>query len=153
MKLLPISLAIFLFFGISQTLFAQYDYLPSFIERAFRQKYPAVLSSDWEYENPNFIYTFLLNDEDCTAEFATNGEWLQTICNKKLENLPKAVKNKTEEYTNCITFDFQLIESASTTESIYRFNAECESEDFKIDVSQRGEELSKKPIKPNADTK
>ena len=138
------------FFKIS--VFSQYDYLPSFIEKSFRDKYEIVFDKDWEYVDSLFVFRFMDRGRNCSAYFNKAGEWKKTLCEEDTYLLPKSVVGAVKVlYPDCYPFDYKKVETAENTKGYYQYILECDNESFNIEIDEKGNELKKEKIQEKND--
>ncbi|AZQ60359.1 hypothetical protein EJ994_16670 [Maribacter sp. MJ134] len=65
---------------------------PEAVKKSFKSKYPNESDPDWRKDkNGNFESHFKKDGEHYRADFAPNGEWIETESNIKKKELPKAI--------------------------------------------------------------
>ncbi|MFS4469752.1 PepSY-like domain-containing protein [Maribacter sp. 2210JD10-5] len=67
--------------------------VPEAVKKTFQSKYPGETDPDWRKDkNGNYESHFKKDGEHYRADFSPNGDWIETECNIKKKELPKAVK-------------------------------------------------------------
>jgi hypothetical protein len=82
-------------FGFLSTSCAQKkEAAPAEVQAAFKAKFPTVKKAKWEMEHEGeWEAEFKMGGKEMSANFETNGTWLETETELKAADLPKAVKD------------------------------------------------------------
>lgn len=81
-----------LYFCMATTIYAQKLNVPAAVTKTFTAKYPGAMNVKWGKESAKeYEAEFKLNDVNVSANFATDGNWVETETVIKLEALPAAV--------------------------------------------------------------
>ena len=88
---------------------------PKAVKEAFAQKYPGEDDPDWEKDSHgNFEAHFKKNGEKYRADFAPNGQWIETENSVKWKDLPKAVQDAIERlYEDEDISELEFVDSAT----------------------------------------
>ena len=81
-------------FGILSTSCAQKQTSPAAVQAAFKAKFPTVQKAKWDMEDQNeWEAEFKTDGKEMSANFSTDGTWLETETELKAADLPQAVKD------------------------------------------------------------
>lgn len=119
---------------------------PASVLSAFEQKYPSASSVEWSKENAQeWEAEFTMDNKSCSANFSTDGEWLETEITIPSESIPSevaaAVHSKYPDY------QIEAAESVETFErKAYELEITSEASTLELLISDSGEILNKKDI-------
>lgn len=81
-------------FGILSTSCAQQPAAPAPVQTAFKAKFPNVQKAKWDQEGEGeWEAEFKMNGKEMSANFNSDGTWLETETEIKTADLPQAVKD------------------------------------------------------------
>jgi Putative beta-lactamase-inhibitor-like, PepSY-like len=87
--LLLVLIAAFVYGNVS----AQVMSIPAEVTNAFKAKYADAQNVEWKAVMSDFLATFTLNGVQKTAEFNSNGEWIETDTKMIFDSIPDVVKD------------------------------------------------------------
>src|SRR5687768_10311861 len=68
------------------------DNIPSMAVEKFKTAYPAAEKIQWELDEENYEVDFILNKEEKSAHYGSDGKWLRTETPIRVLDIPKIVK-------------------------------------------------------------
>ena len=133
---LIVLLAIFSF-NCQSTLNAQ---APDAVKKTFQTKYPGENDPDWEIDsNGNYESHFKIDGIKYRADFAPNGQWIETETSIDEDELPKAIRDvieseysdediteveKVEHYSKGLFYDVEFKKKGKNMDVEFRANGE-----------------------------
>ena len=120
--------------------------VPENVKESFKQKFPSIKKTKWDKENESeWEAEFNMNGKKYSANFSTNGEWLETEYEIRKSDIPEKVR-----IIMAHNFSKYKIEEAEIAETpsgkFYEFEIKQGKEEFEIVFDAQGNITSKKKI-------
>ena len=145
MKKLEILIAITLVFGLHAcTMKKSSDKVPQEVLSSFEKNFPKAKYVDWEMENDSeWEAEFELDQKHYSANFTSEGEWLETEYEIETSEIPEEMKSILK--ANFAEYEIEEAEIAETSQGkSYEFGLETNGEKFEVSIDASGK-LAKKP--------
>jgi hypothetical protein len=85
------ALILVLLFSVSAFAHAQENPVPESVQKAFDAKFSSAKKVEWEEDDDAWEAEFKMKGKEVSAQFNTDGDWLETETEIKPKNLPAAV--------------------------------------------------------------
>ena len=123
--------------------------VPAKVKTAFEQKFPTAKKVKWDKENEiEWEAEFKMNSKEYSANFNSDGKWMETEYEIKKSDIPSAVKSSLDS-----DFKGYKIEEAEISETadgkVYEFELEKGKTDIEVAISTDGSILKKEEKKEN----
>lgn len=134
-----VFLSIITFFSCLNTVESQ---TPKSVKEAFQAKYPGENDPDWEVDaHGNFESHFKIDGIKYRADFAPNGNWIETETSIDKKDLPKAIKEAIKKnYGNEKITEVEKVDSATKGE-FYDVEFKKKGKNMDIEYRASGVEL------------
>ena len=128
------------------------DKVPAVVSDAFKAKFPTASDIKWEMEDKaEYEVDFRLNNEKLSANFDTNGKWLETEKKINVSQLPKVVSQTlAKEFAGYSLDEAEKIETADNGIN-YEVKVKKGEDIYEVNLSSKGEVLKKKVDKDEKD--
>ena len=116
------------------------------IKTAFEQKFPTAQKVKWDKENETeWEAEFKMSGKEYSANFTTDGKWMETEYEINKSEIPQAVKQTLDnEFAG---YDIEVAEISETKDGkVYEFAIEKDEIDMEVAISPEGK-VVKKEIK------
>lgn len=129
---------------------AQTSNVPKQVKNAFAQKFPTAKNVKWDMESETeWEAEFKLNNEEYTANFASDGTWKETEYEIEKSDIPQLVKQTLQKEIG--DFDIEEVEISETIEGkVYEFALEKDETDLEVAISADGK-VVKNEVKKGED--
>jgi hypothetical protein len=116
---------------------------PQSVISSFTNKFPKAKKVEWSKENENeWEAEFKMNHMEYSANFSTNGEWLETEYEIKTSEIPSNIKNILDK--NFEDYDIEDAEISETAQGkSYEFEIEVGEQEYEVTIDHKGN-LTKK---------
>lgn len=124
--------------------------VPAKVKTAFEQKFPTAQKVNWDKENETeWEAEFKMNGEEYSANFTTDGKWMETEYEIEESDLPQAVKQTLDnEFAG---YDIEEVEISETPDGkVYEFALEEGETELEVAISPNGK-VVKKEVKKEED--
>ena len=148
MKTLIASISIaFISAGIVSFTTPQTKAIPETVKTAFAKKFPSVKKVDWEKESDSeWEAVFKMNRIEYSANFTTDGKWLETEHEISKNQIPQKIKAALDS-----EFKTYKIEEAEISEtaagSVYEFELEKGEKTLEVVFNLDGKKLKEEVVK------
>ncbi len=141
MKILKLAVIAILFTTFSAC--GQKSTVPGNVKAAFLQKFPTVKKVSWDKENDTeWEAEFKMNGQEYSANFSSEGVWMETEYEINKKDIPTAVKQTLDSEFN--GYDIEEAEISETTQGkVYEFALEKSDTDMEVAISPEGNVMKK----------
>lgn len=124
--------------------------VPAKIKTAFEQKFPTAQKVKWDKENETeWEAEFKMNGKEFSANFSSDGEWMETEYEIEKSEIPQIVKQTLD--TEFAGYDIEEAEISETTDGkVYEFALEKDETEMEVAISPDGK-VVKKEVKKEED--
>jgi hypothetical protein len=126
--------------------------VPAKVKEAFTKKFSDSKKVTWSKENENeYEAEFIRNGVEYSANFDTQGTWLETETEIKKANVPDVVMATiNKEFSGYKIEEIELSETADNG-SVYEFELEKGKSNYEAVVSKEGKLIKKEEVKEDKD--
>lgn len=124
--------------------------VPAKIKTAFEQKFPNAQKVKWDKENETeWEAEFKMNGKEFSANFSSDGEWMETEYKIEKSEIPQIVKQTLDnEFAG---YKIEEAEISETTDGkVYEFALEKDETEMEVAISPDGK-VVKKEVKKEED--
>lgn len=124
--------------------------VPAKVKTAFEQKFPTAQKVKWDKENEaEWEAEFKMNGEKYSANFTTDGQWMETEYEIEKSTIPQAVKQTLDnEFAG---YDIEEAEISETTDGkVYEFALDKDETELEVAILPDGK-VVKKEVKKEED--
>jgi len=123
--------------------------VPEKVQVAFVSKFPEAKKIEWEQENDNeWEGEFKKKGVEYSANFNSDGEWIESEHEIKTSEIPVVVKNTLDnEFTGFKIEESEVSETASGT--FYEFELENDASEIEIVIDASGKLVQNEPENEN----
>lgn len=141
-----VKLIVVAFMAISINACAQKVNVSEKVKTAFEQKFPNAQKVKWDKENETeWEAEFKLNGEEYSANFSTDGVWMETEHEIGKSAIPANVKQTLDtEFAGCEIEEAEISETAEGI--VYEFKLEKDEQEMEVAISPDGT-VKKKEMK------
>jgi len=141
---------IFVTLVISQTFAQKAAQVPEQVKNSFSQNFPKASNVKWSKENENeWEAEFKQEGKEFSANFKSDGTWLETEQEIAKSDIPNAVKNTLDsQFTGYKIEEAEISKSAEG--SVYEFELEKGESNMEVAISAEGK-VVKKEMKNDED--
>lgn len=109
------------------------DNIPTVVKDALKKSFPTVQNEKWEKENQNYESEFILNKEEMSALFSSEGQLLESEVEIALGELPASIGNYVSQHLS----GKKIKEASKITDANgnVSFEAEVGGKDYIFDAS------------------
>ncbi len=147
MKTIIVSISIaFVSAGIVSFTTLQTEPIPETVKTAFAKKFPSVKKVDWEKEsNSEWEAEFKMNRIEYSANFTTDGKWLETEHEISKNEIPQKIKVALDtEFKSYKIEEAEISETAAG--SVYEFELEKGEKTLEVVFNLDGNKLKEEVI-------
>jgi len=147
MKTLIASISIaFVAAGIVSFTTPQTNEIPKPVKTAFAKKFPSVKKVDWEKgSDSEWEAEFKMNKTEYSANFASDGKWLETEHEISKKEIPQKIKSALDSEFN--TYKIEEAEISETAAgSVYEFELEKAEKTLEVAFNLDGKKLKEELI-------
>ena len=147
MKTLIASISIvFVAAGIVSFTTSQTQAVPEPVKTAFSKKFPSVKKVDWEKESDaEWEAEFRMNRTEYSANFSSDGRWLETEHEISKKEIPKSIKAVLHSEFNAYKIEEAEI-SETSSDSVYEFELEKGGKTLEVAFNLDGKKLKEELI-------
>ena len=116
---------------------------------SFKSKFPDAIKIKWEMENETeWEADFELNGQKYSANFNSNGEWVETEFEIKPSEIPIVIRSILDQ--NFTDYEIEKAEISETASGkSYEFEVEVGEEEFELAIDSKGKLTKKKKSEEN----
>jgi predicted small lipoprotein YifL/sulfur carrier protein ThiS len=147
MKNLILVIAIAAIFSLQAC--GQKENVPAKTKASFTQKFPDATKVKWDKEEDNVWETeFKMDGKEYSANFDSEGKWMETEYEIKTSELPPAVKTTIDnEFKD---YDIEEVEVSETPDGkVFELQMEVDENDIEVAISPNGKVVKKSEKKDN----
>lgn len=125
--------------------------VPAAVKTAFSQKFPDASKVKWSMENKTeWEAEFKMNGKEYSANFDTDGNWMETEYEVGMEDLPEAVRSTLKN--EFVGYEIEEMEISQTVDGeLYEFEIEKDGKEMEIAIDQSGKVVKKEQEEEDED--